>query len=527
MQLLHLVPEQDQRLRGLGIAKCPGLQVHSRLLPHGLPVAGQRCGGVTAKQELVVPYVSALTIGFQEVVAVKQLILRLSLMVLEGNLLGHIGIGQGKLEHHFKEPGVSRVLHHPLALHPAGSLGCAALLGHTAGGRGVSASLEGIGDAQDLPALLVGLAQEGQLILQIALELIDIDHGLLSRVIEVPNLPVLRSHLQTLGKGGAASGLQQPVDDLLFQPVGGVLLIGDHVHIGIAQQLAEYADAALDHDGHAIGLVQGHFHRFHHRNGIARSVHRHLNGHLNDLLGLGLVHVTAAATGAAVALCAVAIHRLYFAARPAHRLMPGLVVLQRLQHHIVDPGELVDGARVAALVADVHGHSLIAAVFAAGASQLRLRLAFGIYALAVPAPHRRLGTGLLQNEPVHIVHPGVNSRLRAELFGVGHTHRQFAVALGTVPFHQESHAALNGHGALGHVVHFLKGQSVQLIAQEMLNDVGQMLVLLPLGSNFRLRDGGADLRLHILKNDVSHMAGLLLLALVAIHQRLQVRVPFI
>ena len=207
--------------------------------------------------------------------------------------------------------------------------------------------------------------------------------------------------------------------------------------------------------------------------------------------------------------------------------MPGLVVLQRLQHHIVDPGELVDGAAVAALVADVHGHSIVAAVFAAGASQLRLRLTLGINALAVPAPHRRLGTGLFQDEPVHIVHAGVNSRLRAELLGVDHTHRQIAVAHGTVPFHQEAHAALDGHGALGHIVHLLKGQPVQLVAQEMLNDLGQALILLPLGGNFRLWDGGADLGLHILKNDVSHMAGLLLLALVAIHQRLQVPVSLV
>ena len=129
-------------------------------------------------------------------------------MVLEGNLLGHIGIGQGELEHHFKQPAIGRILHHPLALHPAGGLRSAALLGNAAGGRGVSAPLEGIGDAQDLPALLVGLAQECQLILQIALELIDIDHGLLSRVIEEPGLGIIRVHIQALGERHPAARFQ-------------------------------------------------------------------------------------------------------------------------------------------------------------------------------------------------------------------------------------------------------------------------------------------------------------------------------
>ena len=85
-------------------------------------------------------------------------------------------------------------------------------------------------------------------------------------------------------------------------------------------------------------------------------------------------------------------------------------------------------------------------------------------------------------------------------------------ALRVVPLHEKARAALDGHRALGHVVDRLKGQAVQLIAQEVLDDVGEPLVLLPPRRHLRLRDGRGDLTFDVLEDYVAHMARLLRLS---------------
>ncbi|CAN3996836.1 Integral membrane protein, partial [Dysosmobacter welbionis] len=132
VQLLHLAPKQDQRLRAAGIAECPRLQVHPGLLPHGLPVGSQRGGGVTAEQELVVPVELPILVLLQEVVPADLLKDRVPLVVLVADGPGLVRVRQPELEHQLEQLGVCRLLHGPLALQASRRLGGRKLLGLSA-----------------------------------------------------------------------------------------------------------------------------------------------------------------------------------------------------------------------------------------------------------------------------------------------------------------------------------------------------------------------------------------------------------
>ena len=202
--------------------------------------------------------------------------------------------------------------------------------------------------------------------------------------------------------------------------------------------------------------------------------------------------------------------RAYPAALTADRLAPGLVVLQILQLNVIDPDVLVDAALLAQLEADVHGHGIFGGMFAAGAADLRLCLWLVVDGHTVPAADRLLGGGHLHDEPVHVRNAGIDAGLRCELLRMYGADVSFAHGgmgpLGVVPLHQEAHAALHGHRAFCHVVHGLEGLAVQLVADKMLDQVSQLLVLLPPGCDLGLRDGGADLALDVLEDDVPDVA---------------------
>ncbi|CAN4005119.1 N-acyl homoserine lactonase AttM, partial [Dysosmobacter welbionis] len=164
MQLFHFAPKQNQRLRAAGIAECPRLQVHPGLLPHGLPVGGQRGGVVTAEQELVFPIILAVLVLLQEVVPADLFVDRVPLVVLVADGPGLVAVRQPELEHQLEQLGVCRLLHGPLALQTSRRLCGRKLLGLSAGGRGVRPALEGIRDAQNLPGFFIDRRQVRQLV---------------------------------------------------------------------------------------------------------------------------------------------------------------------------------------------------------------------------------------------------------------------------------------------------------------------------------------------------------------------------
>ena len=598
VQLLHLRPKQDQRVRCRRIPEGAGLEVQARLLPHGLPIAGQRLRRVAGKQKLIVPPIVAVCVLLQEIVAVELRVLCLTLAVLVAHRPRLVGVRQPELEHELEQRGVGRVLHDALALQASRRLCGAELFGHAARRRGVLAALEAVRDAQELPRLLVDVGQVQQLVLQVALEVVDADHGLVRCAAQEPALAVLRirAEVRLVREGDARARLHQAVDDLLLHPVHGVLLVADHIHVAIAQQLAVDAHAALEDDGVEVRLVERNERRLHARlAGLADAwVHpgdlqagARRDGH-HDLLELLLLarklFAAAPGAGAAVvalrlrrfarlhfhvrhdALCRHAVHgrvrhllrqdlprqlpagdilrnesagkaarrigeevalrvllavpddlagqRTHAAALLANRLAPRLVILQVLQLHVVHPGIAVDAAAVVDLEADVLRQRVLRHILGAGGAHVRLALRFLPDVDVVLALDGLLRGWDLDDEPVHVRNGRVDARLRAELFGVDHVDRDLAHsvmrALGIVPLDQEAHAALNGHRALRHVVHGLEREAVQLVPEEVLDDVRQMLVLLPPRRHLRLRDGGGDLRLHVLENDVADVAGPLL-----------------
>ena len=77
------------------------------------------------------------------------------------------------------------------------------------------------------------------------------------------------------------------------------------------------------------------------------------------------------------------------------------------------------------------------------------------------------------------------------------------------PLHQKAGPALDGHGPLAQIVDRLHRETVQLIAEKVLNGLREMLVLLPPRRDLGLGDGGGDLTFDVFKHDVSDVAGAL------------------
>ncbi|CAN4008751.1 DUF4252 domain-containing protein, partial [Dysosmobacter welbionis] len=203
----------------------------------------------------------------------------------------------------------------------------------------------------------------------------------------------------------------------------------------------------------------------------------------------------------------------YPAAVGTDRHTPRLVVLQVLQLDVVDPHIAVDPALVVFGVADVHRHSVVRRVFIAGAPHLGLLLALVFHIHAVPAPDALLRGGLADDEPIHVLDAGVDAGLRGELLRMQHRHFLFAYRvvgpLPVVPGHQEAYAALDGDCPLRLVVDGLEGQAVQLAAQPVLDLVCQPLVLLPPRRHLGGGNGGGNLTLNVLKDDIPDMGSLL------------------
>ena len=383
------------------------------------------------------------------------------------------------------------------------------------------------------------------------------NHGFLLRLGQIYGLVVLGidSDIRLRGQGDTGAGLHQPIHNLLIQPIDGILLIGNHIHIGVAQQLPVYRHTALQYNGVNIGLVERHLGRCPRRLSVGVDLeitagdfptHGGTDGseHLFQFLRLADKGCTAAeGTGILVnggrlrhfmgqhegrvhsvlqkfhrcrhglfrRLTLLPSGRTHLAAAGAYGLPPRLVILQILQLHRIDPAVPIDAAVGIALEAHILGHCIVAVIFAAGAADFGVAFAFLRHILAVPGFHRGFGGGNLHNEPIHVLHIGVNTGLRHQLLRVQHGQHKFACMvkepLPAVPIAQIAHATLNQGGAVSHVIDGLNGQAVQLVAKKMLDDVCQHLVLLPPGRDLRLRDDGADLTFNVFEGDVAHMAG--------------------
>ena len=501
----------------------------------------------------------------------------MALGVLVGDGPGLVPVGQPELEHHAEQVGIGLVFHHPLALQPSGGLGGGKFLGLAAGGGGVRPALEGVGDAQNLTGLLVDIGEVQQLVLQVPLEVVHPDHGLVRRRADVPPLPVLAVHPQrgVVGQGDAGARLHQAVNDLLLQAVDGVLLVGDHVHIRVAQQLAVHGHAALQDDGEHPRLVEGDEGGAHYRVALLVQIGggtgdgQPLPGgdgqqHLLILLhlifklltaapgasaplvlpgGLALVRlhgqaVQAAAPGHGLLgqglgqhlprllaqqlplLLVGCLDRLldelsrqgpHPAALAAHGLTPGLVVLQVLQRGVVDPAVPIHAPRRVLLIAHIPGEGVLHGAHAVYPPHLRLGLPVLLHPDAVLPEDGVPGGGDFHNHPVHVLNGGEYPGLGGQLLGVEHTHHLGAHgvvgALPVVPLHQVGHAPLDGDGTFGQVVELGKGKPLQFIAQEVLQQLGQPLVLSAAGGDLGLGNGAGHLGLHVFKDDVAHMAG--------------------
>ena len=532
---------------------------------------------------------AAVGVLLQKVVTVELLVHRLAAAVLVGHAARLVRVGEGILEHHLEQLRVGRVLHHALALQSARRLCGRELLGLAARRGGVLPALEAVRDAEDLPRLLVDVGEVEQLVLKVALEVVDANERLVRRRADVPALAVLGIGAQfgVVRQRDPRAGLHESVDDLLLDAVDGVLLVRDHVNIAVAEELAVYAHALLQNDGVKIRLVERHHRRLHHRvpvlvqpgrravdviaerrfdrqkdllvflllrRPVVRAaprarpavvalrlrllrvhgdrVQRHAAGHflghqpagdllLGQLLRDQPAGKAARRVGQKVPLLRLRAEHLPAqrpdsAALPAHRLPPRLIVRQVQKLNVVHPLEAVDAAALVNLKADVERQAVVGLALAVRRADVRLALALVCEVHAVLPPDGLLRRRHLRDEPVHVADARINTRLRAELLRMQQRHRDLAhggvCALRVVPLHEESRAALDRHRALGHVVDRLKGQAVQLIAQEVLDDVGEPLVLLPPRRHLRLRDGRGDLTFDVLEDDVAHMARFLRLS---------------
>ena len=560
MEQLHLCPKQDKGGQAGGVSECPGLEVHPGLLPHGLPVVGQGGRGIAGEQKVVYPIPLAVGVLLQEVVSGEGLIVGVAPDVVGHHGPGLIGVGQFELEHGLEQGGVGRVLHDPLGLQSSGSLGRRELLCRAGGSGGVLAPLEGVGDADDLPGLLIHLFQVGHVLLHAALQIEHADHGHVRGATRADDLHVVLVHLDggRIRQGDVGAGSDQLVDDLGFNPVGCVLLVCDLVDVAVPQELPVHAHVFLENDGVDVRLVKWHSGGLHlncHQ-GQAQLVHLvcdHLHrlrtgDHVSVSLGDGVVDllklllcllpVAGPAVGADLAPAGLGalrlsghdhraaahsgrdavqgradglhvVRRLQRAALGAPSQPSGLIVLHVLQGRVVDPGVQADAAFFVAVVGDVLGNHVVGCAGLHGALDIRLGLALVPHVHAVLALDVLLGLWDFENDVVHVLNAGVHAVLGHNLLGVDGGYGQLTdgcvgAAL-VVPLHQKGRASLDGHRALLDVVDGLKGEPVQLVAQHVLNELGPPLVLLPAGRDLWLRDVGVHLGLNQLRAEVAHV----------------------
>ena len=274
VERLHLPPEQDQRLQIGRVAERPGLQVHPRFLPHGLPVVGQGRGVVGGEEELIVPVPLSGLVLLQEVPPVELLIHRVSLVIVGRHRPRLIAVGQFELEHRLKERRVGRVFHHALALQPSGALRRGKFLCLPAGGCPIRPALETVGNSDDLPRLLIDLRQIRHVLLDITLQRVNPDHGHVCRAVRPQGFHVLGVvvNVRRRRQRHKTAGFQQLVQDFCLQPVGAVLLVGNLVQVGVAQEFPVDADVFLQNHRVNVRLVVRHAHRLLHR-------HRHRQSH--------------------------------------------------------------------------------------------------------------------------------------------------------------------------------------------------------------------------------------------------------
>ena len=143
------------------------------------------------------------------------------------------------------------------------------------------------------------------------------------------------------------------------------------------------------------------------------------------------------------------------------------------------------------------------------AANLRLLLAFVPHVHAVLVPDILLRLRDFQDDIIHRFDGVIYTVLRDELLRMdgGHTDRPVpSIRLfRVVPLDEEEAAALNRHGALRHVVHFLEVQAVKLVSQHILDHDRKPFVLRVHRRDLRRRDVRVDLRLDQLRHDVVHM----------------------
>ena len=188
-----------------------------------------------------------------------------------------------------------------------------------------------------------------------------------------------------------------------------------------------------------------------------------------------------------------------------------LVVVQVLQHNVVDPAEQANTAVVLPVVHDIlcHGGVLVALALPRGRFVFRLFLGFQFHVHTIPALDVPLGLRDLQENVIHVLNAREYARLRdhqlwvhGRYHHVTHGARPFHCL---VPLHQIQPAALDGYRPLHKVVDFFKRHPLQFVAQHCLDLHGQLLVLLPPRHHLGLRDIGVHHGLDVLIADIPDM----------------------
>ena len=436
VQQLHLRPEQDERLNLRRVSEGSGLQIHARLLPHGLAVRCQRGGGIAAEEELIVPAPLSRRVLFKEVIAVERLVLCVAVDVVGHHRPRLVRVRQLELEHGLEQRRIRRVFHHALAFQSASTLRRRELLCLATGGRAVCPPLKAVRDADDLACLFVYLRQVHHVLLHVALQVVYVDQRFGGRIARSDDLHVLRVHADAglVRQRDVTARFQQLVDDLALDAVGGVLLVSDLVNIAVSQEPAVHAHVLLQDDREDVWLVERHLRRLlddlHHRQpqlvrlrvGCRLSAHHAADGaavasgdgHRDFLeLFLGLLPLASAAVRAFFPPAPqrqrprlsckrirrrVKVHlrrrahavrqqdvrrvhlrlrqqRLHRATLHAPAQPPRLIVFKVFQLRVVHPAVKTDAALVVAVVGDVLRHKVVRRGVPTGALDVRLFLA--------------------------------------------------------------------------------------------------------------------------------------------------------
>ena len=215
-------------------------------------------GCVAREEELIVPAPFPGVVLLQKIVPVEGLILRVSVDVRRHDRPRLVRVRQLELEHRLEERSVCRVLHHTLGFQAPGRLRRCELLGFAARGGVVCPTLEGICNADDLPRLFVDLCQIGEVLLHVALQIVDVDERLRRGVARPDDLHVVCIHADAglVRQRDIASGFEQLVNDLGLNAVGGVLLVCNLVDVAVAKEPAVHAHILLQNDGEDVRLVE-------------------------------------------------------------------------------------------------------------------------------------------------------------------------------------------------------------------------------------------------------------------------------